>query len=228
MKKLKLSILVFILLFSCTANGATELGEYCFSGAFFKEGNCNISLDVTKHTKYYSINGLVDCDIQTNDDGISGVASGSGYMDGNLFIGSLTIPHEWGQVGVSFSEIATNNMTFEVNLSNLNAIFRKQTVSTEVCGPGFLPICIEEAAFVPVGDCLSKCGGIQGISCIADQICNFPAGMCNAADIMGVCVDRPEACTEEYNPVCGCNGITYSNECKLLRANAQKSHDGEC
>jgi hypothetical protein len=146
MKKLKLAILLLTLSFSSAAYGATELGEFCFSGAFFKEGNCNIRLDLTKHTKYYSINGIVTCDIQT-DDGVSGVATGSGYIDGNIFIGSLIIPHEWGQVGVSFSEVATHSMTFEVNLSDLNAVFRKRTESTEVCGPGFLAVCIEEAVF---------------------------------------------------------------------------------
>jgi hypothetical protein len=130
MKILKLAILVLTLLLSSTAYGATELGEFCFSGSFFKEGNCNISLELTQHTKYYSINGIVDCDIQTN-----------------TFIGSLIIPHEFGQIGVPFSEIATHSMTFQVNLSNLTAIVRKKTSSTEVCGPVFLPICIEEAVF---------------------------------------------------------------------------------
>jgi hypothetical protein len=147
MKMLKLAILLLTLLLSSSAYGATELGEFCFSGAFFKEGNCTIRLDLTKHTKFYSINGIVDCDIQTNDDGVSGIATGSGYVEGNTFFGSLIIPHEWGQVGVPFSEVAAHSMTFEVNLSDLTAIVRKKTSSTEVCGPVFLPICIEEAVF---------------------------------------------------------------------------------
>jgi hypothetical protein len=146
MKMLKLALLILTLSLSSAAYGATELGEYCFSGAFFRQGNCTISLDLTKHTKYYSMNGIVACDIQT-DDGVSGIASGSGYIDGNKFIGSLIIPREWGQVGVSFSEVTAHSMTFEVNLSDLNAVFRKRTESTEVCGPGFLAVCIEEAAF---------------------------------------------------------------------------------
>jgi hypothetical protein len=53
MKMLKLAILVLTLLLSSTTYGATELGEFCFSGAFFRQGNCTISIEVTKHTKYY-------------------------------------------------------------------------------------------------------------------------------------------------------------------------------
>jgi hypothetical protein len=149
MKMFKTAVLLLTLSLSGAAYGATELGEFCFSGSFFKEGNCNISLELTGHTKYYSMNGIVDCDVKTNDDGISGVATGSGYIDGNTFIGSLIIPHQWGQVGVSLSQVSTNSMTIEVNLSNLNAVFRKTTSSNEVCGPGFLATCIEEAVFTP-------------------------------------------------------------------------------
>ena len=147
MKMLKIGILFLTVLLSGAAYGATELGEFCFSGSFFRDGNCNISLDLTQHTKYYSINGIIACDNQI-DNGISGVASGSGYINGNLFMGSLMIPHEWGQAGELFSEIATHSMTFEVTLSDLTTIFRKRAESAEVCGPGFLPICIEESAFV--------------------------------------------------------------------------------
>lgn len=148
MKTIKLTILLLTLSLAHSAYGAVEMGEYCFSGAFFKEGDCHISLDVTQHTKYYSLNGVVDCQVKTNDDGISGIASGSGYIEGGLFIGSLIIPHPWGQIGVRFSEIAAHGMTFEVNLSDLSAVFRKETTSPDVCeGSLFLAICIEEAAF---------------------------------------------------------------------------------
>lgn len=82
------------------------------------------------------------------------------------------------------------------------------------------------------GECLSEpeiCGGIAGIVCSdPDDFCEYPEGQCLVADPQGVCVDIPDVCPLIYDPVCGCDGETYSNDCFRQMAQVAKDHDGAC
>lgn len=51
-----------------------------------------------------------------------------------------------------------------------------------------------------------------------------------AAIIFAVKRMNPEgaACTADWNPVCGRNGVTYSNECTLKAARQQMAYKNEC
>jgi hypothetical protein len=78
------------------------------------------------------------------------------------------------------------------------------------------------------GQAGAMCGGIAGLPCAAGLFCEVEANMCQVADLAGVCRARPEVCRDIYQPVCGCDGKTYGNDCERQAVGAAKSHDGAC
>ena len=62
------------------------------------------------------------------------------------------------------------------------------------------------------------CAGPQNTICDEGFYCKFTdtlgsPDVCGANNATGVCVKQPEVCTEEFNPVCGCDGKLYGNLC---------------
>jgi hypothetical protein len=72
------------------------------------------------------------------------------------------------------------------------------------------------------------CGGIFPITCDKGLWCQNPAGECKIINGQGKCDVIPRICTERYQPVCGCDGKTYGNDCKRRMAKAQLAYPGRC
>jgi Pacifastin inhibitor (LCMII)/Kazal-type serine protease inhibitor domain len=77
-----------------------------------------------------------------------------------------------------------------------------------------------------------SCGGYRPLGspeCDSGLFCQYqPGAVCGSSDFPGECVAIPQVCPYIFDPVCGCDGQTYSNACEAAAQLASILDVGAC
>jgi hypothetical protein len=90
--------------------------------------------------------------------------------------------------------------------------------------PGAVSICMEgiivEVCNFEIDGCMDNSDCLWWA-----QYCEKPVGFCDGP---GMCTKIPEICPFLLDPVCGCDGVTYPNDCVVAMNSASIAYYGSC
>ncbi|MEE2903619.1 MAG: Kazal-type serine protease inhibitor family protein [Myxococcota bacterium] len=73
---------------------------------------------------------------------------------------------------------------------------------------------------------VSQDAGTSGCNCRFSEYCEYNTRF--SCGGFGTCMPKPNACIQIFDPVCGCDKNTYSNECEAHAAGQDVVHEGPC
>lgn len=99
-----------------------------------------------------------------------------------------------------------------------------------VSGPAGISYQLQASEYyLPVTPEFTACQSGNRRSCARGEFCDLGGkAQCGRASEFGVCAVRPQACTLIYDPVCGCDGNTYSSGCAAHGAGVGVDYAGAC